>query len=345
MSFVPDQGKTLSSVSIYCSAVAGTLGNISGTANLCGDASGIPNSGTIIETVTVPAGSWPAAGNWVTFSGFTTTLTAGTRYWIVFKNTSAAPATDYPTLRHGSSSTLTTFSNSSSAKWGWAKNSTTDSGATWPSSSVGTAGLFIGYSDGSYDGLAVSDISGGAAGTGGVYANRESGVVFTTPANAKLNVRGISFFVAYAGTPTGSVRYRLYEGTTLLATTSTMGLANLTSGSWNALYFSSTQTLSPSTVYRAVLSETSQSDSSTNFYRVYEYTIKNDANAKAVLPFGGTLKQTYTADATANPPVFTDVDTKIVPFALILDTDGEFAASGGGGGLLTHPGMTGGMRG
>jgi hypothetical protein len=35
----------------------------------------------------------------------------------------------------------------------------------------------------------------------------------------------------------------------------------------------------------------------------------------------------------------------LIPFSLLPDTTGEFGASGGGGGLLVHPGMSGGMRG
>lgn len=336
MSFVPDQNRTLSSVSIYGSAAAGTLGNIAGTANLCADAAGLPNYTTIIETVTITAGNWPAAASRVTFSGFTTALTGGTRYWIIFKNTSSVPGTDYPTLQYAGNSGLPMYVGSSSAKWGWSKVHATDAATFTTSALTNVSGLFVGYSDGggSYAGLALNSINA-AGSTTRVYSNRESGVMFTTPANVKLNVRGVAFMAAPNGTPTGLLRYRLYQGTTLVATTASIGaVANATAGSFPILYFSSTQTLEPATSYRVVLSETTQADAFTNSYSTYEYNIANDANARAVLPFGGTLQQTYTTDATGSPPTFVDVNTVICPFALILDTDGPFtapAAAGGGG--------------
>jgi len=199
--------------------------------------------------------------------------------------------------------------------------------------------MFVQYSDGSYDGLPAVywyyyD----------VYDKREWGNRFTTSSDVKLNVRGIAFCFHKITSPPGDARFRLYRGTDLIATTYGVPPDKVVSGAWYPAYFPDTQILLPSTTYRAVIG-TSYGGDYSNKYTVYGFELRNRLDAVPLLPFGGTLQATYTEDYTANPPVFTDIQTVIVPFALILDTDDEFAPAGGGGGLLVHPGMTGGMRG
>src|SRR4051812_14338490 len=91
LSFVPDSGRTLSEIRTYVSAVAGTLGANDITADLYDSTGTAGAPGSAIESGKVPTATITAAG-YYTFNGFTTALTAGLLYWIVFKNVNGTPA-------------------------------------------------------------------------------------------------------------------------------------------------------------------------------------------------------------------------------------------------------------
>jgi hypothetical protein len=315
-----------------CNKAANTF-QVDATSSACAAIVSITSDGTnnvrgiLAASVTVTA--TPAGALVVEWTGFSLAITGGTQYRALIRNMNAVPGTNYPTFRWGGGGSWPpgiVTSGAAGGGIGWVKGVTTDAGATWAMSQSSAPSLRLEYSNSTYEGIPISNVSIDA---NHVYANREVGAVFTTPANATLNVRCASLFqVAEAGTPTGLSRIRLYNGVTLLATSTTTwgpGAVSL-SGGWFTGCFSSTQAIAGGSTVRVVLSETSQSDGSSNYYYLFTYTVFNDANSKALMPFDGSLKETYTTDSTASPVAFTDTDTLLVPFALLLDTEGPFAA-------------------
>ena len=336
-SFVPDQSKTLNAIRAFASLINGSLATTDITCDLYSDIGGFP--GASLEsrnTITSPL----AAGTWGEWTGFTTALTAGTRYWLVFKNVNGVPGTNFPTFRHGGNDTWSRFGMGTSGAWGWAKRHSTDGGVSWAGTTqTATFGWRLQYSDGTYDGMPASNTASATAAANGVYSAREWGAIFTSPASAVLNIRGIGMMLGKVGAPSGNARYRLYTGATptLIDTTASIPNGSITNGNLYVAYFPATHAVAPGTVVRLMLGETAQADTSSNTLGGYELTIDNDANSRALLPLEGTMWKTYFDGST-----WTDTNT-ILPSGVtaLLDTDGEFAASAsacaGDEGLLMIP--------
>lgn len=340
--FVPEQDKTLDGVRLYMVTKTGTLvgdttiGDLS--CEIYSDVNGIPSAS--IETK--KAGTAPASGNWVSWTGFTTALTAGVAYWLVFKNLNVTPGSNYPTYQWGGvtisgSSSMgfgsTSNLNVSGVMYGWNKVHTTNSGTAWASSvQNGVAGPRIGYSDATYDGLPASDMSRAGNQSSGdrAYGKQEVGVKFSVPANAAFRIIGIAFQLQKVSTP-GALRFRLYQGTTLLGTTHSIAAANVTTanaGDWYTAFFASPISIvSTNNPFRAVFGDATSGDASTVGYQPPLITIDSDSNSQALKPMNGTLSKTVCVDNTAVS--FTDTTTQIMPFVLLLDTGGEFTAAGG----------------
>lgn len=333
--FIPPASKTLNTVRFFVSAVSGTISSNGVVCDLWSMPTGAIAAGTVpsasLESrATVTA--TPTGAGWVEVTGFTTALTAGTLYGLVIQNATGTPA-----------------SNNFTARWvfgldnsvlgttvGWGKRHSTDSGTSYGTAANQVGGVRLGFSDGTYAGIPLSNVA--AAGVGdGVYNTRESGDLFTTPANGKLVVKGIGTRIIVTGTPTGSPRFRLYAGTSLIDTTaSVLQYASTTIAEG---FFASPVTLDAATAHRMVLGETAQADASGNRFACNaEFTVENDADSRALLPFGGMTKTYFDGSS------WTDTNTSALEMWLILDTDGELASSGGGG-MLRHPGMSGGLNG
>lgn len=321
LSFVAPESLTLSTVRAQISAVAGS-GTLSVTCALYSDVNGVPGSliaGPVSLNITVAA--YPA-DSYQEWSGFTTLLTAGARYWCVFKNTTATPGTNYPTLKYWPGGGVA-WGVSTNSLWGWGKVHTVD-GSTWNQAAASAvAGLRLTFSDSGvlrYLGTPIVSYSqwyGGSA----AYAGRECGVKFTTPANLKLNLRGIAFPVGKTGTPPGNLCFRIYLGnsTTPLASTMSCPSANVAAVQSHALYFASDVVLSPSTVYRITVAATTGGDGS-NTLQAYFMTCDNDANSRALYPMsmqGCYLNGTWDDSTYIN---------QMTSFALLCDTDGLSAA-------------------
>lgn len=331
--FVLADDRTLNSVRAFLSAVAGTLTSLE--CHVFSDVSGSP-SASLSSTSTVTA--MPTGAGVVEFTGLTQALTKNTQYWLVFKNTTGTPGTNFPTYRFNGNQGLPHPLAGSVGTWGWNKWHTTD-GASWVSNVINGANFRLGFSSG-YAGFPFSQMAGAAVGQG-VYSTREVGVKFTWPATwPTTNIRGITSFCRLTGSPTQNPFYKLYSGSSpsLVASTNEIPKANIsTTNGWRAAYFTSAQVLTPGTIYRVVLAEQTQSDTSSNWYGCAEYTIDNDADSKSLMPFGGTLHRTYYDGSS-----WTDTDTGIMGFGLIPDTAGEFTVSGGGG-LILPRSMNGGL--
>lgn len=322
-SFVTSEsGKTLSKVHFYPSSVTGSLAGTDVVCEIYADSAGAPTGAALATSTTLSAAI--VAATWNSSSGFSLALTQGTQYWAVFHNANATPATNFPTLRFiaGAPRGNSSFT---AIETGWAKKLSTDSGATWAGSSQTEAGgWMLEYDDGTFEGFPTNDIAAGAVGVG-VYGTRESGVLFTMHPSGGLSVRSVGMIVTKTSSPTGTARAKIYEGTTLVATSLDIPITSLTGSNYYAFLFASPVTMTASTAYRVVLAESTQADASANRYNVYEYTVKNTAGAKALGPLLGTWQRTY-----YDGSVWTETDTAWPVIALLLDSDAPFVAASSG---------------
>lgn len=318
MSFIaPPNASTITSVMISMSSVTGTVASSEFQAELQTDTgAGVPDN---VALQTANCNQSVTGTNTLLTWTFSTALTAGVRYWIAWKNTNASPASNFPVITYGNSSSGPV--GTPDATVGWARRLSTDSGSTWTAATNNnTTGMMVGYGDGSYDGYpfyfaVTTDVNAG------IYSDRELGNLFTTPASVRLNVSGVRMhFGAKTGTPTGTPRAKIYQGTTLISGATSVNLYTTSpvTGIYE-LYFDQTFALALNTAHRIVIGETAQSDASGNRYNLRGYGVFNDANARALLPFGGTMQRTYWNGST-----WTDSNIEIVPMELILDQQTPF---------------------
>ncbi len=293
-------------------------------------------AGSPIETGKLPSATITAAG-WYTFTGFTTSLTTNTPYWLVFKNANATPASNNCTFRFATNLTLASGYlngiNQGGARLSWSEASSTNSGSTWSGNNTATC-LRVGYSDSTYDGLPVSNVAA-AASADRVYSARESGVKFTSPANATLNVAGISMMLAaVTGTPTANPKYGLWFGSSPVNQGYTVSFPNGPNNFSNVEaapgQFASNIQIPPSTIVRVTLAEDTQSDTSSNGYNLTEFTWDTDSNSVILLPWNGTATKTYYNGSSWSDSA---LGTSLFGHALLLDTAGEF----GGGAVVSSP--------
>jgi hypothetical protein len=205
----------------------------------------------------------------------------------------------------------------------------------WGKGLASTNRGFIGYLE--YDDGSIVPILGGTAGiavntdfnNAGTY--REQGLYFQSPVG--LRVCGIG----WDGRLTGDADVVLYgsDGTTVLASKSLdkdTGFSTTATGSF--AIFSSKVTLSASTWYRAVIKPTSATNVRLNW-------IDTDANsAFDAVPFAFGRNGYLTRKDSGG--TWTQVDSS-KPWVWPL-CDG-IEVGGGGGGIITHAGMNGGLNG
>ena len=326
---VVDVSRTINKARFFVD-LTGTLASGDVSVSVYSDSAGHPGS-SLGTTSTFTGGTWPADG-WVEFTGLSVALTPGTQYWIVIKNNTSTPATNYVQVRHGGANSgplagcLSSFNT-----YGWTFQTTTNSGTAWTSVGLagGCFGIRTGFADGSYMGM---PISGTNNGNNYVYAGVEQGVQFTMPPAGSLVVRGASITIAnVAGTPnaTGYV-YKLYSGSTLLATSNTIPMASVKSmGGGNGFFaaeFPSPITIAAGATVRLTLAAVSSTDGSTTGPNLFYYNCDSDSNSTPLLPMQGTLVAVTTSNGGTS---FTPMANTIFSFAILLDTDGESAGSTG----------------
>ncbi len=327
-SWNPSESKTLNAVKVFCSAVTGTLAGTDLVCDIYSDTAGTGPNASLASSSTVTA--TPTGAAWVEFTGFSLALTAGTQYWIVLRNANAAPATNAPTYRYGQNATCVGagISESGAGTWGsGAVRTSTNSGGAWSNAAAGYGfGWRMQYSDGTYDGAPFSNLAvlGNA---NSAFGKQAVGVQFVTSPNAVLNIRGASMMLQKTSTP-GPLVYKLFNGTTLLGTTAQVPAGGLGTRAMYAAFFASTFAVQPGTTLNLVACDTTTSDTNGLNYAPYTYTVDNDANSFALMPFEGTLRKVVTTDYTVGAPTFTTDQTQVAPFSLILDTDGEFGLQG-----------------
>ncbi len=332
-SWNPSESKTLNAVKVFASAVGGTLGASDLVCDIYSDTAGTGPNASLATTSTVTA--TPTGAAWVEFTGFSLALTAGTQYWIVLRNANAVPGTNFPTYRYGATSSFVCPVLSEGSFWGSGSVKTSsNSGGAWATSSGNfSCGWRMQYSDGTYDGVPVSGIAALAAASG-TFGKQAVGVQLVTPPGTTLNIRGAGMGFIKNGTPGASV-FKLYNGSSILGTSASIPAANVGSSmGFRAALFASTFAVVAGTTLNLVLCDLTTGDTNANGYEQQAYTVDNNANSFALMPFEGTLQLVTTTDYTVGSPTFTPTQTTVIPFALVLDSTGEFASAGGGGGSI-----------
>lgn len=323
MAFVATATKTLSKVRVFISTVTGTLGTGDFRCDIYSDdaSTGKPSS-SLVSSTTITA--VPTSSSWLEFTGFSQALTVGVRYHAVFRNLNASPASNNFTINHAVSGPMELSSGSTS--WGWSTYRSTDAASSWAQLYSRIMGLRLVMSDGTFMGLPVENALEDNSATYAVYQTRELGVRFTSPANAKLNVLGGGLMIRQVTTPTNRARLKLYVGGTLVATSHTVGGTSAAINYFSAL-FPSTVTIDAGSDVRLVISEDTNSDTSTNRYTSGYVRWENTAGSLADKPCEGTVQWTY-----FNGTSWAEVANFVPAFVLILDSP-EFTSAGGSGGV------------
>jgi hypothetical protein len=147
--------------------------------------------------------------------------------------------------------------------------------------------------------------------------------MFTVPMGGRYRVRGATAVIAKTGTPTGELRFRIYQGTTLLGTTTTIPQGTIVTPQWMIAYLTTPITLIPGLSYRLVIGVTT-GGTSANYFRLYNIGIHDNATSKALGVFGGSWKKTYSTDGSS----WTETDTLWPMIGMVLDSDQEVENSG-----------------
>lgn len=324
--FMPTSSDTVTSVRVYISGVTGTLQTTDCVCDIYSDASGHPNA----SLGSVSLGSAPTGAGWVTFSfGTPVSVTGGSQYWVVLRNANATdPTTNYPTYGWvlGLRPVLYGAANGSLSS-GWVKLSSTNSGTAWGSASSGIASYRIGYGSGAYQG---QTYSGTLVSTDKIFSTNEAGVKLTLPGSSSLlyNVAGISLPLAKSGSPAGFPTYHLYVGassTSVQAATTSYpnGMGTNMTGMM-AAYFSTTQQIPGGSTIRVTAADTATDSSGACYILSQLLTTDTDTNSLPLAPFAGTAIYTKLSGG-----VWTDDNSHIPLFGLLLDSTGEFSVSGG----------------
>lgn len=326
--------KTLDKFRVFAASKTGTIGTNDLTASLYLGSAGVPTGSVITscDTITTAAGT----NMYLEWTCFNDSLTANTQYLVVVKNCNATPASNYVTLnrsaaigpkvsdyRHG------TLADRCSA----------DGGTVWTNcDDSASAFAVIEFTDGTSIGNPYSQYSGpsGGSATYRAYDTREVGIHFTTPADAKLNAIGGACVGAKNGTPTGAYRLKLYQGTTLLATGSSIPAADVTTNSgWLKSYWTKTE-IPANTTMRMVASAATGGDTSANSWGLGIWQIENDPESLALRPLG----MKFTVYDGSN---WTETET-VAPICYLILDNGDYFGTQSSGGLLNHNNVSGGAQ-
>jgi hypothetical protein len=331
-SFIPSISDTITDIFTYVTAKSGTLGANDCVLELANNSSsGFPNLSSLLGTYSTLAAPI-AATTMIQFTNINAAVSAYSRYWCSFKNANASPGTN--DFRLGQADGQTYFAGGGDNQCGFAMTNSINAGSTWLTGSGGALpALIIKYQSGVYEGFGMTGIAQNS--TDAVYSQRELGNAFVWTDDMAANVRQVSFRFFLSGSPTGSARARIYHNPTtspvLLATSVTQyPLAHVSTSvtdPYMPFWFSSTVAFEPGEEYGVVLSETTQSDTSSHHFRMHEYIIHSGTPAQSCKPFNGTMKEIYTTNGGSS---FSVNNNSIYPMGLIMDEDTPFSNPGTG---------------
>jgi hypothetical protein len=326
-SFIAQSSAKISKCRFFFTAKNGTLSAGDITCDLYSSASGVPNASLESRNTTTAA---YAGSAWNEFTGFTTTLVAGTMYWLVLKNVNGTPATNNVTVGNVNGLDAITAGGT----YGFGRNNSTNSGGSWPNARAQVGGVRVDLNDGTYLGFPASN---SAASGNLVYATRELGAQFVTPSAGVLRVAGLAALVTNkVGTPAGNVRLGLWSGASPANLDYTNDIPNTDAlaslGGWVCgLLKNGVQVIQPGTTLTVTLADQSgNSDSAANCWKGTELTVDSDSHSLAQIPW--SMQEAY-----YNGSAWSLTNTLIVPFGLILDTAAGELGAGGGTNVFCSP--------
>lgn len=348
-SFILSETKTLNTIKWFMSANTGAASG-DFRFDIYSDNSDVPNVSLANSVVTTGT---PGTNAWLTNTGYSLSLTAGTRYWVVEQNVNVSPTTVYwstITSKNILPPSFTQGNDTGSSVFGFVESIT--SGAAWANDAGGGVfPLVLGFSDGTFFGFPVGlkKRALDAGTTYAVYSGRKHGMLITTPADAKLRVKCLTFQIGKNGTPTGNLQYEIWTGTstpTLVDTTSITPAANVdsTGGGNFPLCFPTARELSANTTYRFVVAESTQSDASTDRLKSTYYTNVDSAASSQALKFWGASAASTYCTGTCTAANWTENTTEMVPFLMTLDAGDEFGTQSAGGGIKNLNSVSGGAQ-
>lgn len=258
----------------------------------------------------------PSADRWSTFSFTGVSLTEGQTYWIVIYNSHATPASNYCSWVWRGALDSNNYNLNMHPMFisGYTINGFT----TDPSLLTGTAPMVVKFNDGSIIGNPYTEASSHAGDT------NDRGFRLNLTASLKIFGFGVG-----AGT-TAVSGFEINQNTTNILTVTSDIYAETRS---ERILFDEI-TLSASTDYDFVITFGSASTAGTIYYMgETSGNLPADVLACKMIEgyVDGTTPGSYTLDAT-----------KTISGAVIIS---DIVAGGAGGGMITHPGMSGGMRG
>lgn len=259
-------------------------------------------------------------------------FTAGQRYWLVLRNTSATPSANFVVFDYRD------ILGPDSPQYGIAMATKAATGTSWSVSKRVWGGIHMTFTNGGefgipaiYSGLQTGYVYGG--GTTG----RIAGFNFTVPGGYGLRVRGFSTILNRTGSGCALQPMIInYTSNTIVASGYAVPSGTLyrSSGSVQSFWFNSAVTLQPGTQYRIVLRDPDGTSTSSNCWR-YAVIRMYDATELNKIPFG-----IVACESTNGGSTWTDHTTNLyVPaVAMLLLEDGSYVyvqpGSGGGTGIV-----------
>jgi hypothetical protein len=328
----------ISEVRIYFES---PVGSPQVTPYIYSDNNGVP--GTLITNGTGVQSDVIAANGLLSlvWSGTLPALTEGVQYWVVFKKTAGTSIN----LKYVANNTSNTYlagagevgSYNTGAGLSWRNVVMSGVDGAWAGSRrQGVVGIRLKFTDGAQVAYMGYPMHTSASVSGAGYRSdgtNEVGFKITTPDSVRMRMKSVAFYFQKNGT-TGSLSAKIYaqDGIVPIATSNAIPAAN-TGTNILMFDFPTPVVLEPNRTYRFTISAASGDSSNYIYYTVQ--TVDTDANS---LPL------------VAMPPwccylsagVWTDYSSlgRTVASALILDSYRPFE----GGGLLTNPGLSGGLR-
>ena len=284
---------------------------------------GVP-SGAALATAT--ASSIPAALAYIDFT-FNQALSASTQYWFVVSNLNAVPGTNYFAIRQVNACKHPMFTPPRT--FGFGDLYSTNSGTGWNALGYGDIpNWFCAFSDGSNSGTLITNM---AAAVDVAGAAKEWGMVFTTPTGGKMRVKGATFQIVVHGTVAANAFIKIYNGSTLVATSVRSRYGTLALYCVSA-WFDAPVILDSATVYRITLSIPGVNGTSNYLSCAGMITVEDTVLSKSLKPFNGTISSTTTTDG-AN---FTDDTTRFPTYGIMLDQSNEIGPDAS---VNTDPGI------
>lgn len=297
--------------------------------------SGTQNVRKILGSTSTISAS-PTTNSWIRATGLSVSIQAGVPYWLTYITSGSGTWN----ARYSGYYHANTYAGMQQIMPAYVTGGGAIFGSMIGSSSSGsTANLFglrLDFSDSSYLGWPFQSIATGSGATGGACEDQEVGTRYVLPSDATYRISGVALchFGPHASVTYG-MRLRLYTGAdgaeTLAGTSQTYPMQWFeTSGTYvpcTVGYFTTVE-VAGGTPVRVMLGEATDSGDtcSTASWRVSEWAFENAAASKALI-YGGRASH-----AKKDGSSWTYTDTKLIPFAIILDGSDQFATSATGGG-------------